>query len=149
MGEDGRARAGAGAALLARMAGDWTLRREIEDRRAGGVGRYEGTAAFAPEPGGLRYREAGTLLLPGRPALVAERRYLWRADGDRVIVTFDDGRPFHAFDARLDRPEAGHDCAPDRYEVAYDFASWPAWRAVWVVRGPRKDYALRGLYRPA
>jgi hypothetical protein len=151
MGEGGQGNGGAGADLLAQLAGRWTLLREIEDRRAGVSGRFEGVAEFAPGPGPgeMRYREEGALHLPGQPALVAERRYRWRADGDRVIVEFDDGRPFHAFDARLPRPGAGHDCPPDRYEVTYDFAPWPEWRAVWAVRGPRKAYTLRGLYRRA
>jgi hypothetical protein len=157
MGACGQGKAGAGAALLDRLAGHWALVREIEDRRAGSRGRFEGVAEFAPEAGPgagpgageLGYRERGALHLPGQPAFVAERRYLWRADGDRVIVAFDDGRPFHAFDARQRRPGAGHDCPPDRYDVAYDFAEWPEWRALWTVRGPRKDYLLRGLYRRA
>ena len=145
----GQVGAGAGQALLGRLAGRWTLVREIEDRRGGTSGRFEGVATFAPGRGGLGYREAGALHLPGQPALAAERRYLWRADGDRVIVAFDDGRPFHAFDARLPRPEAGHACPPDRYAVVYDFAAWPEWRAVWSVRGPRKDHVLRARYRRA
>ena len=39
-------------------------------------------------------------------------------------------------------PRTVHLCAPDRYEVAYDFTAWPHWSATWTVEGPRKDYVM-------
>ena len=73
--------------------------------------------------------------------MAAKQTYLW----DRgLAVSFADGRPFHVV------PPAGgpvaHDCAPDRYEGAYDFSAWPRWRVIWDVTGPRKSYSMSTLY---
>ena len=136
------------AALLEGLAGRWRIARAIEDRLAGDAGRFEGEAVFSRGEGGLLYHETGTLSLPGRPALRAERRYLWSVEAREVVVRFADGRAFHRFD-----PTAGaaarHDCAPDVYEVAYDFSGWPRWRAVWDVSGPRKAYTMTSDYTRA
>ena len=139
---------GAAAALLGRLEGRWSLVREIDDRRAGTAARFEGEARFDGRDGGLRYREAGMLEVPGHAALRAERVYDWRASGAWVEVLFDDGRPFHRFLA-ADRAAARHDCAPDVYEVRYDFADARAWQAEWEVSGPRKAYRMLSLYRRA
>lgn len=127
--------------------GTWTLSRRIEDRLGRQAGRFEGRAVLAPGGDGLVYEEAGTLTLGAAAPMQATRRYLWRAEGGLIAVEFDDGRHFHAFDPNADRPEAHHDCAPDVYDVRYDFDNWPEWRAVWEVRGPRKDYRMESLYR--
>ncbi|PRX29760.1 hypothetical protein SAMN05216257_11021 [Meinhardsimonia xiamenensis] len=130
------------------FAGRWRLAREIEDFAAGHVVRFSGEALFAPEEGGaLALTEEGTLTLPGATPLKASRRYLWRAgQGGAIEVLFADGRPFHVI-APGAKPEAEHLCPPDHYRVAYDFTGWPDWRAVWRVRGPRKDYRMQSLYR--
>lgn len=127
--------------------GSWTLSRCIEDHRAGATGRLEGEAQVASGQGGHVYIESGTLRLPGQPPLAAERRYLWRPAPGGVAVHFDDGRFFHLMALDAPHATADHDCDPDRYEVRYDFSAWPQWRAVWEVRGPRKDYRLESLYR--
>ncbi|MFO1106692.1 MAG: DUF6314 family protein [Amaricoccus sp.] len=130
--------------------GGWSLTRRIEDARAGQTGRFEGHAAFRPTPEGLAYREEGWLTLGAAAAVPVrgERRYLWQAAGDRIVVRFGDGRFFHAFAALEAEPEAEHDCPPDFYRVRYDFRAWPLWRAEWRVRGPRKDHVIRSDYRP-
>lgn len=127
--------------------GRWRLSREIEDARGGLAGRLEGWAIFSPQGTGLACEETGLLSYGDAPAMQATRRYIWRAEGDRIAVYFDDGRPFHSF-VPGPRAEATHDCAPDRYEVAYDFTGWPRWEAVWTVRGPRKDYVMTSRYSP-
>lgn len=129
--------------------GDWALSRRIEDARAGAGGRFEGAAVFTEAgPGLLRYEERGGLRMGTGPVLTAERRYLWRFEGARVAVLFEDGRAFHGFDP-AGRPEASHWCDPDAYAVRYDFADWPRWRAVWRVTGPRKDYVMDSAYARA
>ncbi|SER97233.1 hypothetical protein SAMN04490244_104220 [Tranquillimonas rosea] len=133
---------------LADFAGRWRLTRRIEDRAAGTVATFAGRADFTPDGAGLRYDEWGTLSMPGRAPMRAERRYLWRADPQGIAVLFADGRPFHVFDP-AGAATARHPCDPDIYDVRYDFAAWPAWQAVWHVTGPRKDYTLTSLYRPA
>lgn len=121
--------------------------RTIDDARAGGTGRFAGTAVFAPQAGGLAYSETGTLTLPDGTALTAERQYFWRQDGAEIAVEFADGRPFHRFGPGTDA--ARHWCDPDDYHVAYDFREWPVWHADWTVRGPRKDYRMRSTFAPA
>ncbi|WP_101067883.1 DUF6314 family protein [Roseovarius salinarum] len=131
------------------FAGSWVLERHVDDRLTGQQGRFAGEAWLTPGDGGLHYREEGQLILPGRRPMHAERCYQWQAENGKVAVYFDDGRPFHRFDPELVAPEARHDCAPDTYDVAYDFSDWPRWRAVWVVTGPRKDYRMVSDYAPA
>lgn len=127
--------------------GDWRIERRIRDCRTGQQGRFDGRARLAPDGAGLAYAETGTLCLGAAPALAAGRAYLWRQAGPLIDVLFADGRPFHSFDPSGAAAAAGHDCAPDLYRVAYDFAAWPDWHAVWEVRGPRKDYRMDSLFR--
>ncbi|TRD20779.1 DUF6314 family protein [Palleronia caenipelagi] len=130
---------------LNEFVGKWTLRREIEDRRAGQTGHFEGEARFVPFADGLRYEEEGTLYLGPQP-MHAAQSHLWSSIGDLIRVTFSDGRPFHDFDASEVAPTARHDCAPDIYLVTYAFPNWPDWSVKWEVSGPRKDYTLRSSY---
>lgn len=140
---------GATGPTLQDFAGRWTLHRRIEDRLGAQTGTFEGTATLEPDGAGLLYRETGWLSLGGRPAVRGDRGYLWTADGARIAVAFADGRPFHAFDPAAPYPAAEHLCGADLYRVRYAFADWPAWRAVWEVRGPRKDHRLESVYRRA
>ena len=124
--------------------GFWRLERVIVPAQ-GPAARFTGQARFTPEGAALRYHEEGELTLPGAAPMRAERRYLWRAEGEEIAVFFDDGRPFHRFSPAA--PAAHHWCDPDDYRVSYDFAAWPAWSAEWRVKGPRKDYTMRSEYR--
>jgi hypothetical protein len=134
---------------LADFAGLWTVKREIEDRRAGRPGSFTGLARLTPAEGGLAYVEEGRLSLGSGPAVAASRRYLWREAATAIEVHFEDGRLFHRFDPAEGSPSAFHDCPPDAYRVRYDFARWPLWRSEWRVVGPRKDYAMVTAYRRA
>ena len=124
--------------------GFWRLERVIVPAQ-GPAARFTGQARFTPEGAALRYHEEGELTLPGAAPMRAERRYLWRAEGEEIAVFFDDGRPFHRFSPAA--PAAHHWCDPDDYRVRYDFAAWPLWHAEWRVQGPRKDYTMRSEYR--
>jgi hypothetical protein len=127
--------------------GTWTLDRRIEDRLTGQDGHFRGTARFDDTGARLQYLERGLLTLGAAPPMQAERRYVWTEGQDGEIeVWFDDGRPFHSIDMSVVAPAASHDCAPDRYDVAYDFSDWPRWRATWTVFGPRKDYSMVSSY---
>lgn len=135
---------------LAAFAGSWTIERTIEDACAGRAGRFTGEARFTSAAIGLAYRERGTLRLGDAQPLKAIRSYLWREGGAGTIaVLFEDGRLFHRFAADETRPEAVHDCPPDRYRVRYDFARWPRWQSEWRVQGTRKDYVLVSTFCPA
>ncbi|OWU82911.1 hypothetical protein ATO6_21685 [Oceanicola sp. 22II-s10i] len=130
---------------LAEFEGAWRLERRVR-HGDGTEAMFTGIARFSADGDGLMLHEAGEMRIAGQGAFRAERSYRWSVAGGRIAVWFDDGRFFHAFDPLATHPEAGHDCAPDRYDVAYDFSDWPRWRAVWRVRGPRKDYELSSQY---
>ncbi len=129
---------------LADFVGHWSLARVI--RHADGrVDRFSGTATWhTPVGGRAPYHETGTLTLDGGMTLHADRRYVWDQD---LQVWFADGGFFHAV------PSLGgcatHFCAPDTYDVAYDFGDWSRWQATWRVTGPAKDYVMTSQFAPA
>lgn len=124
---------------LADLQGRWHVQRRIDDRRAGLVGHFNGTAEWHPDAEGLVQIETGVLTYGQAAPMQATRRYLWRRDGDGLQVFFDDGRPFHRLDARL---SDCHDCPPDTYNVSYEMTDWPRWQQIWHVTGPRKDAVI-------
>lgn len=123
--------------------GQWAITREIEDRRAGQLSHAEGSVVISETAEGARFQERLTLYLPGQPAMKAERRYLWQVSGTAVSVCFEDGRDFHQIQLGQAQSADHHDCAPDTYDVVYDFSQWPIWCSEWTVRGARKDYVMR------
>ncbi|MEM7470880.1 MAG: DUF6314 family protein [Pseudomonadota bacterium] len=132
--------------------GAWHLSRVIEDRLTQAKGTLTGEARFAKRgPGVLDYIESGSLSYGAQAPMEATRRYIWEAADDRIVIKFDDGRDFH--DIRTDRlmPDAEHFCDPDLYHVSYDFTRWSArrqsWRAMWRVKGPKKDYRMMSEYK--
>ena len=125
--------------------GRWRIDRRIEDRRLGLSGRFEGEAVFAPEGCGLRQTETGILRFGEAAPMQASRVYHWHSAGDRIVLTFEDGRDFHDFSPRRGA-EAVHLCGADTYRVRYGFGDWPVWTSVWIVTGPRKDLTLRTVF---
>ena len=125
--------------------GAWVLeRRVLHDD--GTKARFRGSARFLPDETGLVYEEKGLIKMGGHRPVSAQRRYLWREDDEGDIeVRFEDGRPFHRI--RADMPKDTHRCAPDTYEVRYEFTQWPEWIATWKVTGPRKAYRMVSTYR--
>ncbi len=132
----------------AEFLGDWTISREIVDRRAGQSGQFAGMAHFQAEgAAALRYAEEGQMRMGEGPVLVARRGYLWRFAQGRVAVCFEDGRDFHSFAPGVSGAGTDHPCGDDLYRVTYDFGKWPHWSARWEVCGPRKDYRMLSQYR--
>ncbi|MDP5362201.1 MAG: DUF6314 family protein [Paracoccaceae bacterium] len=129
------------------FAGEWVLERTIKDNLHGQDGTLVGQAVFkATDTSHLIYEENGTLTLQSGVSLAASRRYLWEFAGEAVVVTFDDGRPFHQFVPSGHAAGTDHPCGDDFYTVRYDFTAWPRWVAVWTVIGPRKDYVSTSVY---
>lgn len=131
----------------------WRIDRRISDAR-GPNARLSGVLDFteAPEaPDTLVATETGRLYVGDGAPLAARRSYRWRFRPDgQIMIAFEDGRPFHSFDAGAHSPTAVHDCPPDTYQVAYEFLSPRNWRSTWRVSGPRKDYVMVSVMtRPA
>jgi Family of unknown function (DUF6314) len=131
------------------LEGTWSLERALDDRRAGQLGRLEGTAVFAPEGGDLLYREEGRLTIGDHdgPALQTYRYAFPRAG--RAAVFFSDGRFFHELDLTAGVWACRHDCGEDRYDGKFTLLGAETWRVVWRVTGPRKDLILDSTYRRA
>jgi hypothetical protein len=123
------------------FAGRWQLTRHIQPQD-GAPAVFEGAAFWTPADGGLAYHETGQISLPGQVPMQAERRYFW---ADDLSIYFDDGRFFHRVPCA--GGQTGHWCAPDQYDVTYDFGGWPAFRVTWDVQGPRKAYRSTSEYR--
>jgi hypothetical protein len=131
--------------LAAYLLGRWRVDREILDGDREPVGRFAGDAVFVAagsEPGLLRYEERGTLRL-GAHRGPAFRRLLYRVDGARAEVAFEDGRPFHDLDLRTGRTTADHPCGDDHYRGRFEVVDASTWTHEWVVEGPHKDHLLR------
>lgn len=134
----------AGLTSLWDLEGHWSLSRRIQHSE-GRVDRMTGTADFQRSGTQLIQDETGTLEV-NKQHLEAKQRYIWTAVEDRFEVLFADHRPFHAVPMGVAKPVDEHFCAPDTYNVRYDFSAWPKWTSIWTVRGPRKDYIMTSTY---
>ncbi len=126
---------------LTALIGTWRTLRVIH-HAGGGTARFEGVTRWHPDGVTLRCEERGRLM-QGGTIFDARRNTLWHATPDAILVSYADGRPFHA----IDGPMAHHDCPPDSYVLRYDWANWPRWTVRWHVTGPRKDYRALTRYR--
>lgn len=129
---------------LADFEGGWRIDRRIANA-LGADAVFSGTALFEAGKGGLVMRESGEIRIAGQAPMRATRDYIWRDGAAGIEVFFDDGRFFHRIGGGV-QPEDSHDCAPDVYQVAYDFAPWPRWSSLWQVSGPNKDYSMESLF---
>ncbi|MGA1180695.1 MAG: DUF6314 family protein [Marivivens sp.] len=127
--------------------GVWRISREIDDRKSKLRGELEGEAELTSRADGrLDYHEVGELRLGENAPVEASRGYRWAFEGEKVAVSFTDGRDFHAFVPAGHAKGTDHPCGSDLYRVEYDFTLWPEWRAIWTVKGPRKDYTSVTVY---
>lgn len=124
------------------FAGSWRVTRTICHAEAPD-GTFEGVATWSPDSLGLLYHEQGILQIGDHPPMQTERRYSWR---EGLAVHFEDGRFFHH--VATDGSETVHICDPDEYRVVYSFGTWPEFRTVWRVHGPRKSYVMTTRYAP-
>jgi hypothetical protein len=128
---------------LSDFVGCWRFERDV--RHADGtLMQITGTADFGWQGDALLYQEQGKMRLTTGQVLQAQRRYLWQ-QGLRIY--FEDGAFFHTVPPLGGAAE--HWCAPDDYQVSYDFEQWPRWLAVWQVKGPSKNYTMTTEYSRA
>ncbi|PFH63419.1 hypothetical protein XA68_10008 [Ophiocordyceps unilateralis] len=113
------------------------------------------------------YVEEGEFKTDTGLAFRATRRYVWRYDERRDVLsawfakTDDPSRADYLFHEMEFQPRqggsddgwkatAGHLCIDDYYDVRYNFAfkavNLGGWNIEYTVKGPKKDYSIRGTY---
>jgi hypothetical protein len=140
---------GQGGWTIGFLRGDWDVRRQIRDRRAGQTGEFCGTARFRPTTDGrvLEYTEDGELRYGShRGPAGRSLNYHGRPDG-AADVRFADGREFYRLDLQSGSCEADHPCRADQYHVVVTRLGADSFAETWQVAGPDKDYELRTVYR--
>ena len=128
------------------LRGRWTVERRLRDA-AVGAGRFAGVATFAPDEGGLAWRERGRLRL-GRHDGPASRLLRVEPAPHGWLVRFSDGRLFHRLALRA-RCSVTHACGADLYEGTYEVLGPSAFDVRWHVRGPGTDQTIVSRYRRA
>ena len=123
--------------------GPWQMVRIIENLRDGVIGEVWGQVAFTPDGEGLTCQESGVLRFQGVDYHTG-RASLWRFDGDRIEVQYEDGRPFHDF--LMKDPIALQFDGDARYEITYDFEP-RTWVSRWEMVGPNANYMMTTRYR--
>ncbi|MEM7060157.1 MAG: DUF6314 family protein [Pseudomonadota bacterium] len=123
--------------------GPWQMVRIIENLRDGVIGEVWGQVEFLFDGEGLTCLESGVLRFQGVDYHTG-RTSLWRFDGDRIEVQYEDGRPFHDF--LTQDPIALQIDGDARYEITYDFDPG-TWTSRWEMLGPGADYMMTTRYR--
>lgn len=177
-------------AVFRSLLGTWKLERDLDSTLPSHPsGHFRGTAQFllrnktsdglskaATNTGesslgdqGLEYLyiEDGEFKTEGGFGFKATRRYIWRYDEQKDVVSVWFAKPedlkradylFHEIEFL--QPEqgrekgwaakAGHLCVDDYYDVKYNFAfqavNLREWKIEYTVKGPKKDYTIRGTY---
>jgi hypothetical protein len=132
--------------MIARYAGRWHLVRSITDESA--VTPCRGEATLRPQDDWLRYDEAVTYRLGDR-TVRATRAYYYRREGEMLVATFDDRRPF--FRVRIvgdGTAVATHPCGDDLYRGTFTFTP-DGWRTQWDVSGTKALRITTEYLRPA
>ncbi len=128
--------------------GNWQVTRRVRDLKAAALYRFSGQMRIRPVTANeAEVQEQGVLSGPeGR--FQAERRYLWRKEGDEIAVFHSDGSAFHRFSPQSGRLNVDHLCGADLYQGRYMLGRFPRWRLCWQVKGPRKDYRMLTCFQP-
>jgi hypothetical protein len=128
------------------LTGDWIMTRRIRFRGTAARGFLEGRASVRADGHQSSLSEEGLLTLDGREAM-ASQRYALTFRGAVVQVHFRNGSFFHEFELRERGYTAIYHCGADHYVGRYRVHDRDVWSLTWCVRGPRKDYDMRTLYR--
>ena len=132
--------------LRAFLLGSWRISRRIYDARLGLSGRFEGSAAFTPAPGGLFYEEAGRLRFGAHEGEATQRFRFAIEPRASATVYRADGSLFHRLELGSGTADIVHDCGADRYCGRYRVLGEDRLSVVWRVTGPRKRYRLATLH---
>ena len=131
------------------LLGHWNFTRQIP-----GHGSMSGTAVFEPvSEGGAEYFEFGELALRNGERFRAERRYVYEVMGGGFTVYFHEtGEIFERVvfveqEGGVWKASANHVCDKDVYESEYCFPMDGTFAVRHAVRGPKKDYLIRTIYR--
>jgi hypothetical protein len=138
-----------GGGMFERLLGRWSFVREIS-----GHGSMTGLATFEGVDANYAvYRESGELRLQGGETLRAEQRYVYAKVEDGFAVYFHDTGElfqcveFNAVEGDVWKGSASHLCKADVYDSEYCFHGEGTFLVRHAVRGPRKDYVIRTVYR--
>lgn len=132
--------------MIARYAGHWQLVRSIADGSA--VTPCRGEATLRPHDDWLRYDETVSFRL-GERTIRATRAYYYRCEGDMLIATFADRRPFFRVPILGDGSAvAMHPCGDDLYRGTFTFAP-DGWRTRWDVSGTKALHIMTRYVRSA
>lgn len=123
--------------------GHWQMVRIIENVVDGVIGEVWGQADFRHENNGLVCFETGVLRFNGHDYHTG-RTALWRFAGERIEVSYEDGRPFHDFLVREPLVLAIDGNAEFRIEYEFDHDTWTS---TWEVLDPGHRYMMTTRYR--
>ncbi|KAM4054491.1 flavin-binding monooxygenase-like domain-containing protein [Hirsutella rhossiliensis] len=135
--------------------------------RCAGGANDDGNDGGEGDDGGMEYLyiEDGDFKTDAGFGFRATRRYVWRYDERHDVLsvwfakTDDPRRADYLFhEVEFQQPQgggwsakAGHLCIDDYYDVNYNFAfeavNLAEWSIEYTVKGPKKDYTIRGGYR--
>jgi hypothetical protein len=138
-----------GGGVFERLLGRWSFVREIS-----GQGSMTGAATFERvDANCAEYRESGELRLKGGQTLRAEQRYVYaKVEGGFTVCFHDTGELFQrvvfaAGEGEVWKGSASHLCKADVYDSEYCLRGDGTFVVHHAVRGPRKDYEIRTVYR--
>jgi hypothetical protein len=131
------------------LPGRWSFEREIP-----GQGSMKGTAVFElVSEGRAEYFEFGELALKNGERLRAERRYVYEVMHGGFKVHFHETGEIFERAVFVEQKSGGwkasanHRCEKDFYESEYCFPIDGTFIVRHAVRGPKKDYLIRTIYR--
>ena len=130
------------------LPGPWTLRRDIEDERAGS-GSFVGSAQFTAQvDGSLLYEEHGELTL-GAWRGTAWRRWIYDCEGDALVIRYPETRAeLHRLVFEKDQDgsfsaQHTHLCGLDTYAATFHLTPRGPVLLTYRVTGPAKACRLR------
>ena len=143
-----------GRRVLDLLRGRWSIERRIEPG-----GYFAGEASFTPRsPASLLYRESGRVVLDNGNELDGENSYVYALRNGDIEISFADGpsrgKQFIDISLPADDPAEfpvvsadRHLCRLDTYEATFRLEHADLFRMTYVVRGPKKSYVSRSVYR--